>query len=515
MPDNSTQLLAVYDFAVAPTSFDFVNFMARAEQFRRDSGTSKMTVLFVLDKAGGFWNMEDRSTSRHRARAENLLIPLCALWHADVLEGGPVTRSAATEFILNWKGPTFPQNYDPDLPETDSFQWSHIVASHYTGKKIPLWQAGQNNSARFRPAGLQSPHPFALVTLRQGADGRRSNVESWAALAERLSSEGLRVGFVRDTDFLDAPAPESIQRFEVFDDASRNPQLRAALYQEADLNLMHANGPMQLCWLGAKTRSMVFGIANDAYAHGRAMPIRSMGLNIGKPLPNHDGRHRLVWQPDDADTLLGMTGEIITATADRTRIVEADPEELPIIVARHLRKAHRLESARAIYSYLAGNQNKDRFGGLAGQALTATADNRLSTLNRRYSFLRYFFQLASVKPKECSGESLAEIAEVYQRARRTSKAMRLAEASLKDETLSDSGRALAYFIMGNCHSRHNDTQAARTCWEQAAEADPHDSAALVALSDAALAAGNSTDACMWRKKAVLVDPSVRTPTGAA
>jgi len=506
LPDPSAPMLAVYDFENAPTSFDFVNFLARAEIAKRSCGAETISVLFVLNSQGAFWQNENRSVADHGKRVENLLIPLCRLWHMDPKQP-PVGRREAGEIVKNWDGPVFPPSYDVESPPPNEYQWAHLVAEHCIGTEMPLWRA--NDDARRRITDLLSPNERAIaaITLRETLDGRTSDFAAWASLADRLRQQGHRPIFLRDTDFMDTAPPAALVQEEFCDAASRDPLARAAFYELSDICLMHANGPMQMIWLGAATRSMVFGIANQSFAHGCATPIRSMGLNIGSPLAMHSGRHRIIWEDDSDDVLKRHTDVINQALKDREFILEESAPENLLEIARRLRNTYRLDPATRIYNYVGGKNDADSPGGRAGLALCAAKDGSASYILRRIKFARHFTGLSLVRPESCSGEAAAEIAAAHRLAGMTKRSELFATKSIEAPDASAEAKAQALYVLSENRLEAEESRDAENLLCEANALAPYESVYPIALAKLAMRLGDPAKALQWHAVAKSLDPS--------
>lgn len=504
------ELLALYDLAASPTSFDVVNFLARAEAERRRLGASGCRVLFVLTESGGYWDRENRGPAQHARRMDNMMLPLCALYGARPVRERAVTRGEAERILSAWDGPVFPRGYRLSAPVADCFQWAHLVAATLTGTPPPQWTAEPRAREALARRLPTTDKPLATITVREVQDGRRSDSVAWGRLAARLEAEGVRCVFLRDTDALGTPPPPGLDGAGFLDEASRQPALRAALYERADLNLMHSNGPMQLCWLGARTRSIVFGLHKPAIAHARAMPLRSMGLDIGAALPGHDGRHRLVWQPDDEATLIAHLPDMLAALFDRERPVETRAAQDPLTVAHRLRRAHRLPPARRIFAHLRahGDTAARRRAGGAGLALCTAADAALPPLGRRLRFMREAAILIRADGAD-DADALAMRALVAHRAGLRERARAAAENAIAADGGIPALRASAHQLRA-LETLAGDGDPARVEADCAAALalDPHDPIAHLIAAESARRRGDQDAAATAHAAALACDPSV-------
>ena len=508
MPSSSIDLLAVYDFANSPTSFDFLSFLARAEIEKRQNGANSISVLFVLNGKNSFWQSEGRSDTEHRKRLENLLIPLCQIWEIKTEEKAH-TRLDAQKIISNWRGPIFPHFYNIQMPPKDEYQWAHLVAEHCTGVSLPLWQSNKKSQQQIQNIIKPDSRTIATITLRESSDGRKSNFVAWAQLAKSLRSLGHRPIFLRDTDAMNIAPPLELSGEEFCNAASSDPILRGALYEFSNLCLMHSNGPMQMLWLGAKTRSMVFGISNSDFTQGCAVPIRSMGLNINSPLPMHMGRHKIIWEDDKPDVLQKHIQKINRAISRRDLVLENAVPERPLEIARRLRNTYRLPAAEKIYQYIRQGKGSDGPGGRAGLALSAAKNGSLSYLKRRILFIRHFFGFIHFSQGEVSGEAASELALAYRIAGMRSRSEIFAAKCVESPDSSLEAKAQALSVLSANKLDTKNYRIAEKLLNDACELAPFEVSYPIALAALYSKQGQKNQYLKWIKIVRSLDPSLK------
>jgi hypothetical protein len=124
------------------------------------------------------------------------------------------------------------------------------------------------------------------ITLRSYGymPDRNSNEAAWVAFARRLDPEKYLPVFVLDTERTLDPTSPSLAEFAILREASWNIGLRLALYEASFLNLGVNNGPMNLCWLGARTSYLTFKMVTPSVPQATEEFIRSRGFEIGRSL---------------------------------------------------------------------------------------------------------------------------------------------------------------------------------------------------------------------------------------
>ena len=280
-------MIACYDLARCPPTYDAVAFLAAVEVERLRRGADHVDIYVLPGPAGGFrrdslWphTVEERIHLRDR-----VLVPLCGLL--------PCARRmhvlsdrrdvAPSEFGVN--------RYGIGLPA--------IMRALRAGSR-PL------RSAR---APLLREPDLVTFTLRESDHHqlRNSRTEEWLAAAEVLRARGLRVRIVRDTvmalDRLVNDCPS----------ASAFVAERAALYARAALNVGICNGPMWMSiFMGVPalmlrpTTNAARGCYDDAF-------YAEHGLPRGAQLPTSPLHQRLVWQEDTRDNIVQAVEDMMGA----------------------------------------------------------------------------------------------------------------------------------------------------------------------------------------------------------
>lgn len=271
--------VAVYDFAVAPASWDFVNWLMAAEMERRRRGASApLQVAFRAGPKDGFRddNLPVDGAGRKQI-FDNVIRPL-------------VTMIGAVEVTDPGSGHWFP------------YTFRQLVDAARCGETLPEFTI--HAGARKSVAKILSSHGISdpiVITLREASywPARNSNLQAWLKFAQLLESEGERVVFVRDT----AKADEPLSDFITMPEAAIDLNARAALYEVAKCNMFTNGGPMALAWFGRKPY-LIFKTLVENYAPNTPEWWRDrMGVPVGTQLPWATPHQRIIWGDDDYDSL--------------------------------------------------------------------------------------------------------------------------------------------------------------------------------------------------------------------
>jgi hypothetical protein len=213
-----------YNVANGPLGFDFVVWLATVEMNRVRAGApAPLKVGFYQGKdSAGRMHLDNRN--KWLERVFRPALPLL----------GAIESPAACH------------GFRPEI-----FTEKEIIANYRKGEKVPFFKSK-----------LASPHPGAItITFREAKHWpqRNSNHDAWHRFANDLRSVGESVVIVRDT----AKADEPFHDFTICPEASKDLQVRCALYQEAKANLFVANGPAILAIHGEKPLLMFVPIESE------------------------------------------------------------------------------------------------------------------------------------------------------------------------------------------------------------------------------------------------------------
>jgi hypothetical protein len=196
----------------------------------------------------------------------------------------------------------YSNRYEPDAPERIADQVRAREPGVPPDRFFPMFRtnpAMRRMIDAFLAERIGSRRPV-VITLRQYAfsPSRNSRVADWAAFADGLDHTMFAPIFVPDTMQALAGLDAGVRRHLVFEPASFNIGLRAALYEAAYLNISIMGGPMELAIFNEACRYAVF-MPLDVSPQTQQGLLRERGWSIGRDLPFARAWQRVVWEPDE------------------------------------------------------------------------------------------------------------------------------------------------------------------------------------------------------------------------
>lgn len=279
-------MLAIYDLAVAPPTYDFIAFLVAAERARKQAGEDSFKVLIVRGPDHGFRkdDLPPRDPAERQKMLENIVFPMCQFVPScdgyEVAERFLVSERMRGQYV-------FPSGYTPENPVMN--YGLAVMASCANEGVMPL------------AVRDFTPDPdLVTITLREAPywPTRNSIVAEWIKVAAYLTDKGKRVVFVRDT----AKADEPIEAYETSPEASRDLGARMRLYASACLNLFTGNGPAWVPAFCSQISLMIFKVlapnapcTNEEFFARCGFPKGSQFMRPGM---------KIVWEDDNAETII-------------------------------------------------------------------------------------------------------------------------------------------------------------------------------------------------------------------
>src|SRR5262249_25848580 len=265
----------VYDLSVEPVSYDFLAWLVTAEMMRiKEGAPPPLVIQFTRDANDDHLHHVDR---RERF-LHNVLVPACHRLGAAVT--APPNQAS--------------RSYN-------KYTYDEIVRLAKMGESVPKFRA--SDSARNAMKGYLRKPPV-VITLREASywQHRNSNLTAWLEFGEYLQELGEHVVFVRDTAKADTPLTD----FDCCPDASRNLDLRLALYELAKCCIFVSNGPWTLALFSDVPWLMFNKVdALDDFAPNTPRWWQEHhGISPGEQFPWSKGNQRIVWQADDLENLI-------------------------------------------------------------------------------------------------------------------------------------------------------------------------------------------------------------------
>jgi hypothetical protein len=284
-----TTLTAVYDFAVAPASYDFVSFLCTTGMAAERGGCQHVHIVFVPADTPDGWRQDPKPISAENKawRRDNLLIPLCRLIGAT--HSVCATRAEARKYLT---GLLWPAGYTLEEPIAAYWQGKLIKMAKYA--KLPDFRVDPEAQRLVRAA--IGERPYLTVTERNTTygDARNSNAVAWADFYTYATHRGWKVVTIPDTE-------RAAESGGIGALAAVNPLLRHALYHGAQMNLGTNTGPMALCYFGGLPYLMFKMVAD--YFSTRPEFFAQAGIPVGSQYPWSRPDQRMIWQDDTFDAI--------------------------------------------------------------------------------------------------------------------------------------------------------------------------------------------------------------------
>ena len=346
-------LNAFYDLEVCPITFDFVNFLILAELEKRRRKLKNLHVTIVPDSNEGFRDDDSAFNTPNKIwRLEQVAIPACWLMPEPVRLTICRKRSDLSQQFNELSKNIFPLDYHPETPRGD-FLWSGIAAAAAIGEDIPRLRATAQGKAYMAQwlSSLGKEIKPVTITLRESSHKpeRNSNIVEWAKAAKKISSLGFHPIIVSDTEnSFNTPDP-LFKNFNHCPQAAVNLDLRLALYELCQTNLMVLNGPGVLCWLSKKASYIMFRMITSNVENSNLAMLASMGLTPNSNLAIASPKQRLVWETDTSETIVREFQKLTNAINDED-IRESQPltVDSSLTLAQQFFLTGRFEEATSI-----------------------------------------------------------------------------------------------------------------------------------------------------------------------
>lgn len=283
-------MIACYDLARCPPTYDAVAFLALAELERLRRQEPRLDIFILPGPADGFrrdslwpYTVEERIHLR-----DNVLIPLCRLLPSASSVGTGDTR---------W------------LTQMGKEHWGYN--EYHIGLPVIVSALKQGS----RPLRAQFPSPvfpgpkLVTFTLREAEHYplRNSHTPEWVAAADILVRKGLDVCFVRDT----AWASKHITGHNNAQYAPHRIDDRARLYSRAALNVGISNGPMWMSIFMDAPTLMLRPTTNEAGGCYDDTFYSRYGIRRGDQLPTSPPHQRLVWEEDTCENIVRAVEDML------------------------------------------------------------------------------------------------------------------------------------------------------------------------------------------------------------
>jgi hypothetical protein len=282
-------VIACYDLARCPPTYDVVSWLVLAEVERLKRGEEYIDVRLMAGPNGGFRNntLWPNSVEERQELLNKIVVPMCELL--------PSVKSV------------MPVEFKDRATLMGQFGYGHYLISLKNIVKgmqancRPLRAVGVWDDPRqAKYLGYEEPdeRKIVTITLRESDHHlrRNSKMKEWLRVAEWLEDRKYRVIIIRDTSKAKKPLD---QLFETSEESAIYLHERALLYSVAVMNLGVSNGPM---WMALSMNLPVLMMRPTTESLGACYNsafFKMCGVPVGGQLPNSPPYQRLVWNDEN------------------------------------------------------------------------------------------------------------------------------------------------------------------------------------------------------------------------
>lgn len=273
----TTTLTAVYDLSVSPPTYEFLSFLHEAERARVDGGYDRLNIVFQPGPDGGF--RADHLPPSKSVR-EMMLWKIC-------VPAARMLPSACDVSVLKRRAPVAGEVFPPEWAVGNPV--AHYGPSYCKGLK-PILAA---SDAAMAYVERKYPGRFVAITLRNAKHwpSRNSNMDAWLRVSRYLERHGLTAVFIPDED---GAAPDGA--YHVCPEAFFDLDVRAALYEQAELCLGVSNGPTVLMAV-LNSRFLIFDKPDPSFPCAKQWLMDTHGFDES---PQYSAQGRIVWGSGDS-----------------------------------------------------------------------------------------------------------------------------------------------------------------------------------------------------------------------
>ena len=319
--NRTKRVIAICDLATFPISFDIVYFFVIAENIRRRQGASFVDIVIISHDDDPLSvppaNSDPINSKNYRIFLNNIGIA-CAQLLPNL--GNVLNFNNRGEFEKYWKvvrnqHQIYPDNYSPYCPDYADknghpvYGLRSLIDSDGTFAENYCLTPTTHHLEQVRKwvnSQIPKEHKVITITLRETphVPERNSNLSAWQKLVSQYQNSPITFVVIRDYFSLYEPSPIVGENIKFCTEAVLHAPIRAALYQEADINLMVANGTVGLCMLNHQANYIVFKYLCEGAPSASENDIwNNHGLKPGDQIPGANKWQRIIWEPDDFDIL--------------------------------------------------------------------------------------------------------------------------------------------------------------------------------------------------------------------
>ncbi len=342
---SGKQLYAVYDFSIAPASFDFATFCVCANAHRQNNGFETIHFLFVpVQEGAGHWDHKMYSRDHVMWRVNNVITPMAWLLRDTAALTVLGSRQEARAVLAGISpADIFPRGAGVDNPvRHHNTAWAMIDA--HAGDDLQSLHASQQARAYARQWIDTHAHGRKCIalTLREAPflQMRNSDPAVWGDFAHRLVERGYFPAIIRDIDTALGPAHPAFEGIACFPEAAFNLDLRMGLYEECHIAMFVTNGPAMSCFYDPDVRFLC--VLSGEWLTHRPWPFLQFGLEFGETPPYFNRYQSFIWEEQNATVMLreleALSGRIERDRAEGTYEAHLKPDSANRIALTALAK---------------------------------------------------------------------------------------------------------------------------------------------------------------------------------
>ena len=309
----------IYDLEANPNSFDaFVFFVIfRIYSDFGDHDNLSIVILYPIDKD---INTIDRD--KYQARIDNLIPSIVKLHFGNVKTILLKDRNDVIPIIDDSKNTIYPNGYTPSNPKP-YFELKYIInkknrfrsfrfhIDKISKEIVQSWINTQNKKA--------IPE-IVTITIRSTNYQleRNSNLTEWEKVAKKITSEGFLIIFIPDME-CENELMSLRKRFLFYDNASKDLQIRTALYEKSYLNLILNHGPSSLCLFNHNCSYLYFKPIVDSSQCSSLDALEKQGWMPGDQWPYSTCNQKIIWYKDDSFIIL-LAFEAFASLRNKTQV---------------------------------------------------------------------------------------------------------------------------------------------------------------------------------------------------
>lgn len=280
-------MIACYDLANCPPTYDVVAFLAMAEKHRLEVGADGIELHLLPGPVGGFRrdSLWPHSIEEREALLQKIVVPMCGML--------PSVKGVYRDKV---RPPEIAGAYGHD---------QYLIS---LPRIIEAYRAGIR-PLRAKP-GLKAKKDRITFTLRESAHHpqRNSNLQEWLSAARILRDRGFTVFIIRDTLKAHEDLPGG---FYTAAGAAADLQFRAQVYGSSVLNVGVNNGPMWFALFLDVPVLMLKPVTDSMGGCYGTHYFTRCGIRRGGQLPNAPTHQRLVWQEDTAANIVNAVKDML------------------------------------------------------------------------------------------------------------------------------------------------------------------------------------------------------------